>query len=167
MAYRYTAYHDFFMGPHTEPMIVTQPWGNFGVELFFVISGYVIFMTVDRTPTPWGFFVSRFSRLWPAFITCAALTASATALLTSDLRLHSSIVDVIVSATMLQHFFWGPDVDPAYWSLAYEIAFYALLAAIWYGLKRFPRRIEVYCTTLLMIMLINCGCGMAVTLSTG
>lgn len=41
--------------------------GIYGVQLFFIISGYVIFMSLDRIARPLDFIVSRFSRLFPAY----------------------------------------------------------------------------------------------------
>jgi hypothetical protein len=41
-------------------------YGLFGVELFFIMSGFVIFMTLERSATLFDFAVSRFARLPPA-----------------------------------------------------------------------------------------------------
>ena len=35
--------------------------GHLGVNLFFIISGFVIFMTLERTKVPMDFVVSRFN----------------------------------------------------------------------------------------------------------
>lgn len=39
-----------------------------GVELFFMVSGFVISMTLLRTPTMRQFAIKRFIRLWPALV---------------------------------------------------------------------------------------------------
>src|SRR5262245_3655062 len=39
--------------------------GEHGVQLFFAISGFVIFMTLENTQRLRDFVVSRFSRLYP------------------------------------------------------------------------------------------------------
>jgi peptidoglycan/LPS O-acetylase OafA/YrhL len=56
------------------------PWGNssiahsifrygwIGVELFFLISGFVIFMTLDRCKNFWEFILKRWLRLFPAML---------------------------------------------------------------------------------------------------
>jgi len=41
--------------------------GRYGVELFFIISGFVISMSIENSNNVYRFFVSRFSRLFPTF----------------------------------------------------------------------------------------------------
>src|SRR5262245_55208370 len=41
--------------------------GEFGVHLFFTISGFVIYFTLERSRTVGDFLFSRFSRLYPAY----------------------------------------------------------------------------------------------------
>ncbi|WP_246956565.1 acyltransferase family protein [Brachybacterium sp. Marseille-Q7125] len=41
-------------------------WGAYGVQLFFLISGFVILMTVQRVQRPSGFVISRLARLFPS-----------------------------------------------------------------------------------------------------
>ena len=43
-------------------------FGGCGVQLFFVISGFVIAMTLDRRKTPREFVVRRYARLAPAML---------------------------------------------------------------------------------------------------
>ncbi|TOO76409.1 acyltransferase, partial [Vibrio parahaemolyticus] len=42
-------------------------WGKYGVQLFFIISGFVIFMSLERVKKPLDFIASRFTRLFPAY----------------------------------------------------------------------------------------------------
>ncbi|HEE0502892.1 TPA: acyltransferase, partial [Klebsiella pneumoniae] len=44
------------------------------VQLFFIISGFVIFMSVDNKKGPFVFLTSRFIRLYPAYIISVFLT---------------------------------------------------------------------------------------------
>ncbi len=53
---------------------ISFPLGYYGVNLFFMISGFVIFMTLERTQRSMDFVVSRFSRLYPAYWASVALT---------------------------------------------------------------------------------------------
>jgi len=50
--------------------------GKYGVELFFVISGFVIFMTLERSGSVRQFAVSRIARLFPAYWAAIFCTAS-------------------------------------------------------------------------------------------
>lgn len=42
-------------------------YGAFGVQIFFVISGFVIFMTLEHTKSAAHFAVNRFARLYPTY----------------------------------------------------------------------------------------------------
>ena len=41
--------------------------GYLGVQLFFIISGFVIFMTFEKTQNIKVFLLGRFTRLYPAY----------------------------------------------------------------------------------------------------
>ena len=66
VAYHYTTHYANQIG-HMTPLRFGFPAGNYGVHLFFLISGFVIFMTLERTRNAMDFVVSRFSRLYPAY----------------------------------------------------------------------------------------------------
>ncbi|MFI9594840.1 acyltransferase family protein [Nonomuraea sp. NPDC052265] len=104
--------------------------GILGVELFFVISGFVILMTV------WGrglgaFARSRLVRLYPAYwLSLGAVAAlygltGATAL---DPKLSPR--QYLVNATMFQRLFKVADASGVYWSLWAELRFYLLIAIL-------------------------------------
>ena len=42
-------------------------WGAAGVQLFFIISGFVIFMSARRASRPSDFAISRAARLYPPY----------------------------------------------------------------------------------------------------
>ncbi len=71
------------------------------VPLFFTISGYVIFMTLDNTPDLLGFLVRRWIRLFPAML-IATLAIPAIALVFSY-RLGGvpKLIDVLPGLTLL------------------------------------------------------------------
>jgi peptidoglycan/LPS O-acetylase OafA/YrhL len=105
-------------------------WGHYGVELFFAISGFVIFMTLERTKTTADFLVSRFARLFPAYWVGVILTTLGVHLLREP-RLMQPASVVMANFTMLQGFLYWPSVDGAYWSLTVELGFYACMLALW------------------------------------
>lgn len=55
--------------------LLAQPakYGYLGVELFFMISGFVILMTASNNSLK-RFFISRAVRLYPAFWVCCTIT---------------------------------------------------------------------------------------------
>ena len=74
--FHYTARYDSIYG-HSNRLLFKFNYGHLGVNLFFIISGFVIFMTLDRTKSVIDFVVARFSRLYPAYWTALALTFKA------------------------------------------------------------------------------------------
>lgn len=105
--------------------------GATGVELFFIISGFVIFMTVQRSADGREFIASRFARLFPTYWACLTITFLVKVALTT-LYFHKAVtgamlVQYLVNLTMLQHFFGVPHVEDAYWTLTIELIFYVLI----------------------------------------
>ncbi|WP_407567013.1 acyltransferase family protein [Polymorphospora sp. A560] len=117
-------------------------YGWLGVELFFVISGFVICMSA------WGrslgdFFVSRASRLYPAYWLAVIVTTVALRLFESPEPVPS-IRAALLNLTMLQDAVRAPRVDGVYWTLWIELCFYLLFAlVVWRGLTY--RRVVAFC----------------------
>ena len=103
--------------------------GLLGVDLFFLISGFVIFMTLERSATVSAFVVSRFSRLFPTYWACLALTTAAIFLLPVTVQ-SVTLPQIAASATMLNAFMGFEPVETVYWSLSFEIAFYTLMICV-------------------------------------
>lgn len=99
--------------------------GYLGVHLFFIISGFVIFMSAEGA-TPRQFAASRMARLYPALWVAATLTA-VTAWATSSSVFNVSLWTYLVNLTMVPQWFDVPYVDGSYWSLAVELQFYLLI----------------------------------------
>ena len=97
--------------------------GHYGVNLFFIISGYVIFMTLDRTRTAMDFVVSRVSRLYPAYWVSIALTFAITHWLGLPGKLVSG-TQALANVQMFHGLWRVPDVDAVYWTLEVELLFY-------------------------------------------
>ncbi|GAA2877209.1 acyltransferase [Streptosporangium fragile] len=104
--------------------------GILGVELFFMISGFVILMSV------WGrslgsFALSRLVRLFPAYWVSVAATAAVyglTAATALDPKLGPGGYGV--NLTMLQRAFGVADANGVYWSLWVELRFYVLISIL-------------------------------------
>ena len=103
-------------------------YGYLGVELFFMISGFVILMTAANGSLR-RFAISRFVRLYPAFWACCTATFLVTIAI-GEPRFSATIGQYLVNMTMLSGFVGVPSIDGAYWSLFVEIRFYALVAII-------------------------------------
>lgn len=116
---------------HSGDYVLTGRFGDYGVKVFFVISGFVILMTLARTRHPFDFIVSRFSRLYPVY--WAAVILSFVTVKVCGLPVYEvGSRDALFNLTMLQGFTQVPAVDPVYWTLAVELAFYAMMFAIYF-----------------------------------
>ncbi|WP_329293201.1 acyltransferase [Streptomyces pseudovenezuelae] len=117
-------------------------YGWIGVEIFFVISGFVICMSCwGRTPRQ--FFTSRVIRLYPAYWFAIVFTTAVLVALPGVWdRLRTR--DVLLNFTMLQSGSGVMNVDGVYWTLWSELRFYLLfLVVVWSGLTY--RKVVVFC----------------------
>ncbi|GGX17428.1 acyltransferase family protein [Streptomyces noursei] len=103
-------------------------YGWLGVEVFFLISGFVICMSV------WGrtvgeFAVSRLTRLFPAYWVGILLTVLVVKMWPEVASLRGWDA-VITNLTMLQGGNNTPNVDPVYWTLFVELKFYLIMVVV-------------------------------------
>lgn len=98
-------------------------WGASGVDVFFVISGFIMAHTQEGRKRSWqGFALNRIARITPLYwiITALALARIAT---TDPLYIASSLGFVSM------HLGFEHPVLSVGWTLEYEMLFYALFAA--------------------------------------
>jgi peptidoglycan/LPS O-acetylase OafA/YrhL len=120
--FHYTARFVDIFNPASRPIFEVRH-GGLGVNLFFIISGFVIFMTLERTKRPLDFVVSRFSRLFPSYWVAIIITFA----VTHWLGLPGKLVDIgpaLGNFLMIHNLFGIPNVDGAYWTLEVELLFY-------------------------------------------
>ncbi|MBJ6982710.1 acyltransferase [Luteimonas sp. MC1572] len=103
-------------------------YGFLGVQLFFMISGFVILMTAARGSLR-AFVVSRVVRLYPAFWACCTLTVLVT-LAIGGTRFSVTLPQYLANMTMMSEFIGVESIDGVYWSLFVEIRFYAMVALL-------------------------------------
>jgi peptidoglycan/LPS O-acetylase OafA/YrhL len=118
-------------------------YGYLGVELFFMISGYVIFFS-SQIGSASRFIVGRVVRLYPAYWV-AVLFTSCFAFFWGGEMMSITLKMVVANLTMLQSFMNIGDVDGVYWTLLYELKFYAaVFFFLIIGYQRHLRSIFVY-----------------------
>ncbi|WP_284435237.1 acyltransferase [Streptomyces sp. TUS-ST3] len=118
-------------------------YGCLGVQVFFVISGFVICMSGWGRPLK-SFFASRASRLLPAYWAAVLLVTAVFALpMVAQKALSPS--DVMVNMTMLQMPLGVDRVLGVCWTLWAEVRFYVLFAlcVVLPGASR--RRVIMFC----------------------
>ncbi|KQM78403.1 acyltransferase [Xylophilus sp. Leaf220] len=108
-------------------------FGPFGVSIFFLVSGFVIPMSLERL-RPGPFLAARVLRIYPTYLACLAIGLAA--VWASSLywgRPFAPDGAAVAANALLVHTVTGvPTLDPVNWTLAIELKFYlamALLAA--------------------------------------
>jgi len=125
--------------PYGNAFLPLFKYGFYGVQLFFVVSGFVITLTLFRCSGPLEFGVRRFARLWPSMALCSVMTLLFIHIVPNH-SFHVSPLGLIPSLTfidpaLLNRVFrtktldW---IDGAYWSLWVEVRFYFLAAFIFF-----------------------------------
>lgn len=114
-------------------------FGGCGVQLFFVISGFVIAMTLEHCRTPREFVVRRYARLAPAMLLFSVITLLAMHLIPHApfperwVWFVSSItfIDPVVLNRIVPAGGFS-SIDGVYWSLYVEVQFYALACLVYF-----------------------------------
>jgi peptidoglycan/LPS O-acetylase OafA/YrhL len=116
-------------------------YGYLGVQCFFIISGFVIFMTLEKTSTIKEFVIRRFIRLWPTLLICS-LVSFATLHIFPYKWLSPNFAAFLPSLTITQPYLWGRFfnigtyfIDGVEWTLVVEISFYAISSILYFTNK--------------------------------
>ncbi len=113
--------------------------GQYGVFVFFLVSGYIVPASLERKGSVRGFWISRGFRLYPMFL--VALALSAVAYETGHGTIANAgahpLTAVLGWLPMLQNLTAGLNVPVVIWTLSYEMVFYLLLAGLFsWGVHR-------------------------------
>ncbi|MHC8344591.1 acyltransferase family protein [Pseudomonas sp. RT6P73] len=125
-------------------------YGYLGVELFFMISGFVILMTASSNNLK-VFFISRVVRICPAFWVCCTITFLIT-LAIGQPRYTADLYQYIANMTLLSDVMGVTPIDGVYWSLFAEIKFYLMISIV-LAFKKIEK-IETYLVLWLLISAI-------------
>jgi peptidoglycan/LPS O-acetylase OafA/YrhL len=108
------------------PSAASFTWfGWVGVEIFFVISGFVIANSASQS-SPGAFLLGRALRLYPAVWVCATATFLVLLLFGRE-SASNFVVPYIHAMLMVPKGVTGQWLDEVYWTLAAETAFYGLV----------------------------------------
>jgi len=109
-----------------------------GIDQFFIISGFVIIMTIEKVNGWKEFLLSRFSRLFPAYWTCVTITTILIILHTQSIYFpreenqitNNLLVRYAFNLTMIQNYFKVGNIDATYWTLLIELIFYFFMLMV-------------------------------------
>ncbi len=144
--------------------------GNYGVQLFFAISGFILalpfvqhYLTGVQRPSTKQYFLRRLTRLEPPYIVVMVTLFLYIVFIQHKYTFGQLIPSLLASLTYTHNFFFGRDilplVNPVAWTLEIEVQFYILaplLAAFFFKSgKAITRRIKIIAVILLFIVLQN------------
>lgn len=134
--YGYRKYYGHILDPKYDFI-----YGNLGVQLFFIISGYVIFSSIAGVSSAKNFLFRRFARIYPTFWFCMLVSFF---MINAFSPWHIENYQLKWTATMIPAFFYSKPIEGVYWTLLYEFFFYIQIALllffkqieniIWWGL---------------------------------
>lgn len=133
----------YHVARHLDKAQLSSPWldafqfGHAGVDLFFVISGFIIlhvhFKDIGKPSEIWNYSAKRITRIYPIYWLALLLTISMAYI---GRQTWPSIGSILTSATLIP-----TDTEPLLgvaWTLKHEVFFYLVFAALitnkWVGL---------------------------------
>lgn len=120
-------------------VLATEQWGSVfllgtaGVDLFFMISGFVILLSIQKVASAKQFIVNRFARLYPTYWTVVSFTFL---LIISEFIFgfpdaHVDLLQYLVNLSMFQYYFGVNDLDGPYWTMIVEMLFYMFMLVLY------------------------------------
>jgi peptidoglycan/LPS O-acetylase OafA/YrhL len=153
-------YHYLFRGYAADNMSVLSfteignyfKYGYLGVDLFFIISGFVIILSIKNYSLS-AFITSRITRLYPAYWFCVLLTSIVVVYFGSP-WFHATVQQMLANLTMFHQLFFIDSIDGVYWSLLVELKFYFIIALflIFVKIKKLKIDVLVYSWLFLTIL---------------
>lgn len=124
---------------YTFQFTVFEP-GSFGVNIFFLCSGFVIPLSLERNGSLKRFWIQRFFRLYPLYWLSIALVLlfSYMGLAVGEPGLDGAQPwTLLANVTMMQMFLGFPHMLGVYWTLTFEMLYYVLISVIFVlGLRK-------------------------------
>jgi len=142
--------------------------GSYGVHLFFVISGFILFLPFakhylknEKKPTLKDYYLRRLTRIEPPYIIVMFLLFLGGLFVLHQYTLSKGLPSLLASLTYSHNFFYGrntlPLINSVAWSLEVEVQFYILapFLAKMFVLNRKARRWLIVGIIVLAVILQN------------
>lgn len=99
------------------------------VIIFFVLSGLIMTLSVQRKPRTAGKFIrQRLVRVYPIYLFAVALAGMMAVLIGGRLSDTSWFGNLLFLQTLSGNIVSPPSTNPPLWSLSYEMTYYAFFA---------------------------------------
>jgi peptidoglycan/LPS O-acetylase OafA/YrhL len=140
-------------------------YGWAGVNLFFLISGYVIFITLERCTGFVDFILRRWVRLFPAMLVATAVIYAARLTIGGAMPGgEGHAADILSGLSLTNPFYFRyfgfeiVSLDGAFWSLYVEAAFYVVIGLLFFRVgwaRSIAGLIVLYALSLIVPVLVN------------
>lgn len=136
-------YHSFADWPRELPYheqyadIFLFHFGKYGVQLFFIISGFVIAMTLEKCKSFWDFMLRRWLRLFPAMLVASLIILISAPLFTARPYGVPHLQDLLpglmfIEPEFFRLFFDQKILEGLFWTLFVEMKFYILAGFLYF-----------------------------------
>ena len=105
--------------------------GALGVAIFFLISGFVIALTLEKFNNV-NFIITRFFRIFPTYIIGFSFTFISIFVYCKFFHqtFPYTINNYFIQISLLRDWFWVPSIDGVSWTLETELKFYIIILLI-------------------------------------
>ena len=127
--FHYTHVYSVKFG-YSSPLGFEWPYGAYGVEMFFILSGFVNSMSLLRRGKPVDFVAARMIRILPVFL----MVIVANIWIMRYAPLNTQVVTTeqfAANLTLLPRIFGYECLDPVMWTLQIEMMFYFTLVTMY------------------------------------
>lgn len=138
-------YHLFARWPEIVPYgdrfadVALFQFGWLGVRLFFLVSGFVILMTLEKCASRGEFLYRRWLRLFPGMLVCSLLLLGTAPWLTHRPEGQPTVDSLLPGITFLSPAVWQwatglaqTPLEASFWSLYAEAKFYVFAALVYF-----------------------------------
>ena len=133
----------------TSPLGIAYPYGKYGVQLFFMLSGLVNAMTLLGKHRSEDFLVARLIRICPPF--WAAMLINFLLVCIMPLAAHPPTFAQWLANLTIVPGLWGQDcIEPVTWTLQVELLFYLVLLT-WFSIGALRRPLLLTWVTLAIV----------------
>ena len=158
--YHYTSHYspEYLLRSDNWSLTIAK-YGWSGVDIFFIVSGYCIAMTIVKTHNLIEFFVKRFARIYPAYVFCGIITLIFYLIFDlpgREVDLFTGFMNLIFANVVPGlHFKY---IEGIYWALIIELKFYIFFGILYFIFKDLNKSIiawTIFSFVLNIILLVN------------
>lgn len=117
--------------------------GNAGVQLFFLISGFVIYLSLENTNTFRSFLWKRWLRLFPAMLVCSLISFTLAGFFHERPAGQPRLIDLLPGLALIEPYYLTAitglvfkPLEGAFWSIYAETKFYVFAGFIYFVVSR-------------------------------